>query len=73
LVQQDATGKTIERLREHMQVQLTREEYDAQLKTGLLFRTVLQPKDGLRTLRVVVTDNARSAAGSLIIPVSEIR
>jgi VWFA-related protein len=73
LVQQDATGKTIERLREHMQVQLTREEYDANLKTGLVFRTVLNPKDGLKTLRVVVMDSAHASMGSLIIPVGEIK
>jgi VWFA-related protein len=71
VVQQDATGKTLDRQRQHLQLQLTGKQYEAYLKTGIFFRTDLLPKDGLKTLRFLVADGAN--VGSLIVPVSEIK
>ncbi len=73
VVQQDAAGTPLERRSESLQLQLTRAEYAASLKSGVVFRTVLQPKEGIKTLRVVVMDRAHSTSGSLIIPISEIK
>ncbi len=73
LIQQDASGDTLERLRQNMRLQLTRAEYETYSKSGVFFQSVLKPKDGLNTLRVVVIDRAHAATGSLIIPISEIK
>ena len=73
VIQQNAAGSLLERRREALQLQLTREEYAASLKSGVVFRTVLHPKEGLKTLRVVVMDRAHSTTGSLIIPISELK
>jgi VWFA-related protein len=73
IIQQNAAGNPLERRREALQLQLTREEFTASLKSGVVFRTVLHPKEGLTTLRVVVIDRAHSTTGSLIIPISEIK
>ena len=73
VIQQNAAGNQLERRREALQLQLTREEYAASLKSGVVFRTVLHPKEGLSTLRVVVMDRAHSTTGSLIIPISELK
>jgi hypothetical protein len=73
VMQQDAAGNLLERRKQNMQLQLTRAEYDSSLQTGLPFRTVLSPKDGLKTMRVVVTEGSHTSVGSLIIPVSEIK
>ncbi len=74
LVQQDAAGEYDRAAApEHAPAALTRQEYEGYLKTGVFFRTVLKPKDGLKTLRIIVTDSAHATAGSLIVPVSEIK
>jgi hypothetical protein len=73
LVQQDAAGNSLERSRQELHLAFTREEYEAHLKSGISFRTTLKPRDGLKTLRVVVTNSSHSSVGSLIIPVSEIK
>jgi len=73
VVQQDAAGNSLELRKQNIELQLSRAEYDSDLKTGILFRSVFSPKDGLKTLRVVVTDSSHASAGSLIIPVSEIK
>jgi VWFA-related protein len=73
LVQQDATGASLERRRQDLHLQLTPEEYETYLKTGIFFRAVLKPRDGLKTLRVVVTESSHSSVGSIIIPISEIK
>jgi VWFA-related protein len=73
LVQQDAVGTSLVGVREDLHLQFTRAEYEAKLTAGVPFQVTLKPVNGLKTLRVVVTDRARATMGSLIIPVSEIR
>jgi hypothetical protein len=73
LLQQDAVGNTIDRRRESMQLELTRAHYEEYLKSGVFFRNLLEPKDNVKTLRIVVMDRARATAGSLIIPLSQLK
>lgn len=73
VIQQDAAGRAIARESQILNLQLTRENYARLLKTGLFFRTVVERKDGLATLRVVVAGASHAATGSLIIPAAQIR
>ncbi len=71
IVQQDAAGNTIES--RSLSLQLARADYQTYLKSGVPFKTLLQIKENLATLRIVVVDRVRATTGSLIIPVSAIK
>jgi VWFA-related protein len=73
IFQQDAAGKAIAETHDRLNLQLTNESYAAYLKTGVLFREYVEPKDGLATLRVLVSDTSNGAVGSLIVPASRIK
>jgi VWFA-related protein len=73
LVQQDAAGKTLERGHQNFQLVLDRVHYEEDLKTGVFFRHVLRPKDGVKTLRVIAIDPVHATVGSVIIPLSEVK
>lgn len=72
-VQQDASGAMLDQRHENMHLQLTPQQYQAYLKTGVFFRTRIPQKEGWKTLRIVAADRASGAAGSLIVPASEIQ
>jgi len=48
-------------------------QYDALLKSGLLFHEYVQLKPDATTLRILVEDPSTAALGSLIIPLSQIK
>ncbi len=73
LVQQDQAGNVLERRHENLQLQFTPAQYTEILKSGILFHAAVKQKDGLATFRIVAADRGSATAGSLIIPVSEIR
>jgi len=73
VLQQDAAGNTIERQSENMQLEMTGAQYEEYLKSGVFFRALIKSKDGLKTLRIIVTDRAHTTIGSLIIPLSEVK
>jgi VWFA-related protein len=73
VLQQDATGQVIDKLRDRLNLQLTKENYLAYLKSGVFFHEDVQAKEGLTTLRVVVGDPGSGMVGSLIIPVTQIK
>ncbi len=73
IVEQDASGLVIGRRSRTLHLDLSKEEYAADLKTGVFFREVVAAKDGLATLRILVADAGNANTGSLIVPVAEIR
>ncbi len=72
IVQQDAAGKILGQTRNRYNLALTKESYAAHLKSGVVFREKLAPKEGLATLRVLVSDLSDERVGSLIIPYSQV-
>jgi VWFA-related protein len=72
IVQQDAAGKILGQTRNRYDLALTKESYSARLKSGLGFRERLIPKEGLATLRILVSDLSDERVGSLIIPYSQV-
>jgi VWFA-related protein len=73
ILQQDAAGRVLARETRTLHLQLTKENYAQILKTGVFFRNLIEPKDGLATLRILVADSGSAATGSLIIPEAKIR
>lgn len=73
IVQQDAAGRVIGRENKTLNLDLTSERYAQLLNTGILFREIVEAKDSLATLRIVVADAGSAATGSLIVPVSQIK
>jgi VWFA-related protein len=73
MIQQDAAGREIGRESNVLNLQLSKENYPQILKTGVFFRRVVEPKDGLATLRILVADAGGTKTGSLIIPISRIQ
>jgi len=73
IVQQDAAGRVIGRENKNLHLELTPENYAQLLKTGVFYRQIVEAKEGLATLRILVADPASATTGSLIIPVSQIK
>lgn len=73
VLQQDAAGRLLDRVRQRINLSLTKQQYAAYLKSGVFFEELAAPKKGLATLRVVVFDRTNAAFGSLIIPAAAIR
>jgi VWFA-related protein len=73
IVQQDTTGKILDQTRNRYNVTLTKESYEAHLKSGLVFREKLAPKEGLAMLRILISDLTDGRVGSLIIPYSQVK
>jgi VWFA-related protein len=73
IVQQNAAGLVIARENKTVHLDLNRESYAQLLKTGIMFREVVEPKDGLATLRILVADSGTATTGSLIVPISHVK
>lgn len=71
--EQDQTGKVIRESTSTVPLQLTDQQYEAFLRSGIHFTKHLEPKAGITTLRIMVEDPATTDIGSLIIPLSEIK
>jgi hypothetical protein len=52
---------------------LSKDNYVQILKTGVFFHRVVEPKDGVAALRILVADAGGAKTGSLIIPISKIQ
>lgn len=72
-VQQDETGKVLERAEAPVALHLTREQSEAYLKNGMGISKLVTLKDGAKTLRILVLDRFNAAVGSLIIPVAQVQ
>ena len=73
IVQQDASGRVLARESKTLHLDLTAENYAQLLKTGVSFREMVEAKDGLATLRILVADAGNGATGSLIVGMAEIK
>jgi VWFA-related protein len=72
-LQQDVTGKVIEGLDNRINLNLTNQQYQAELNSGAAWNKVIALRPEAKTLRVLVQDRATSKIGSLIVPVAEIK
>lgn len=72
-IEQDATGKVIQKWDRPFNLQFTDGQYAALLKTGMLFHQTVHLRAGTTTLRLLVEDPSTSNVGSLIIPLSEVK
>jgi VWFA-related protein len=73
IVEQNASGLVIGRRSRTVLLDLSKEDYAEDLKTGVFFRELVAAKDGLATLRILVADRGNANTGSLIVPVAEIK
>ena len=72
LIQQDSSGRELDRVQDAFDIRLSKENYEAYSKSGMIFSNDVHWKDGAATLRVVVADRTNAAVGSLIIPLSQL-
>lgn len=72
-IEQDATGKVLQRWDKTFDLQLTEGQYAALLKTGMPFHQIVHLRDGTTTLRLLVDDPSTNNIGSLIIPIAEVK
>ncbi len=66
-------GHLLKELRNRLNFQLNKENHVTYLRSGVLFRGYVQPRDCLPTLRVVVGDPISGIIGSLIIPAAQVK
>ncbi|MGC1618216.1 MAG: VWA domain-containing protein [Candidatus Acidiferrum sp.] len=72
VIEQDGAGKVLRQWSKTYELRLSEKQYAALLKSGMPFRQDVQPKAGVRTLRILVEDPATAAVGSLIVPLSQV-
>ena len=73
IIQQNQTGKILFKSGKTFSLQVPERQYDALLKSGLLFHEYVQLKAETATLRILVEDPATAEVGSLIIPLSQVK
>jgi len=73
IVEQDQTGKVVLQSGKTFTLQFPEKQYDALLKSGILFHEFVQPHADVTTLRVLVEDPSTSELGSVIIPLAQIK
>jgi VWFA-related protein len=73
VIEQDVTGGPLGQLHRRYNLQLTPQMREDYLKTGVQFHEILNGRDGLSTLRLLVLDPNGSNIGSLIIPAEKFR
>lgn len=72
IVEQDQTGKVVLQSGKTFTLQFPEKQYDALLKSGILFHEFVQPRAGVTTLRVLVEDPSTTELGSVIIRLSQV-
>jgi VWFA-related protein len=72
IVEQDQTGKVVLQSGKTFTLQFPEKQYDALLKSGILFHEFVQPHAGVTTLRVLVEDPSTTELGSVIIPLAQV-
>lgn len=72
IVEQDQTGKVVLQSGKTFTLQFPENQYEALLKSGILFHEFVQPHAGVTMLRVLVEDPSTTELGSVIIPLSQV-
>lgn len=72
IIEQDQTGKVILQSGKSFTLQFPEKQYDALLKSGILFHEYAQLNASAVMLRVLVEDSNTSELGSVIIPLSQV-
>jgi len=72
IVEQDQTGKVILQSGKTFTLQFPEKQYEALLKSGILFHEFVPPHAGATTLRVLVEDPSTTELGSVIIPLAQV-
>jgi len=72
-IQQDSAGTELDRAQHAFDIRLAKDNFEAYSKSGMIFHSVVQPKEGLTTLRIVLADRSNAAVGSLIISLSQVK
>lgn len=72
-IQQDETGRTIDRTEAPVDLHLTRQQYEAYLRSGLAINKLVVVKDAARVLRILCVDRSDGSVGSLIIPLAQVK
>ncbi len=73
IIEQNQTGKVLFKSSKTFSLHVPEREYDALLKSGMLFHEYVQLKADTATLRILVEDPATAEVGSLIIPLSQVK
>lgn len=72
VIEQDQIGKVLHQTGKTYKLHIPQNEYDAILKSGIVYRGGVQLVAGTSTVRILVEDTATGEVGSLIIPVSKV-
>jgi len=72
-IQQDAAGRELDRTQEAFDVHVPQENYKAHLKSGIVVRRLLEAKEDLVTLRILLINRNDASVGSLVIPLADVK
>jgi len=72
-IEQDQTGKVLRQSASRIRLSFSEAQYAEYLKAGFGFHQIVQPQEGVTSLRVVVEEPGTAEVGSLIVPLSEIK
>ena len=72
-IEQDETGHAVRKSGDRIHLSFSEAQYTAYLKSGFPFHQIVQPAEGVTSLRILVEDPTSGEVGSLIIPLSEIK
>lgn len=72
IIEQDAAGNVLHQANNRLALKLTETQYQAYLKSGVVFRQNVQPKPQDAVLRILVQDPGTLELGSVIIPLSRV-
>ena len=67
-IEQDAAGNVLHQTNQRLNIRLTGEQYNSYLRSGILFRQLLEPRPDTTILRIVVQAHNSLQVGSVIIP-----
>jgi VWFA-related protein len=72
VIEQDLAGNVVDQVNNRLRLELTEQQYQSYLQSGIGFREYVQPKPEAVVLRVLVQDPVSSELGSVIIPVARV-
>jgi hypothetical protein len=72
-IQQDAAGRELDRAQEAFDVHIPQENYEAYLKAGITVQRLLEAKENLVTLRILLVNRNDASVGSLVIPLADLK
>lgn len=71
-IEQDAAGKVLQQANWRLNLELTEQEYQTYLRSGVFFHESVESKDGATVLRILVQGPGTGAVGSVIIPLAQV-